>query len=74
MTQKLIIARSIVNKPKLLLLENHLDSIEDKERQTIVDFLTDKNNGWTLIAISNDPYLKKKCDSVISMEAGDLIS
>ncbi len=73
-TQKLIIARSIVNKPKLLLLENHLDSIEDKERQTIVDFLTDKNNGWTLIAISNDPYLKKKCDSVISMEAGDLIS
>jgi len=72
-TQKLIIARSIVNKPKLLLLENHLDSIEDKERQTIVDFLTEKNNGWTFIAISNDPYLKKKCDSVIHMEAGELI-
>jgi ABC-type bacteriocin/lantibiotic exporter with double-glycine peptidase domain len=72
-TQKLIIARSIVNKPKLLLLENHLDSIEDKERQRIIDFLTDKKNEWTLIAISNDPYLKKQCDSVIQMEAGALI-
>ena len=28
--QRIIIARSIVNKPKLILLENHLDFIEDK--------------------------------------------
>ena len=71
--QKIIIARSIVNHPKLLLLESHLDSIEDLERQQIIDFLTDKNNGWTFIVISNDSYLKQKSDSVIKMEAGKII-
>jgi ABC-type bacteriocin/lantibiotic exporter with double-glycine peptidase domain len=70
--QKIIIARSVVNHPKLLLLESHLDSIEDLERKKIIDFLTDKNNGWTFIAISNDSYLKQKSDSVIKMEAGEI--
>lgn len=72
-TQKIIIARSIVNHPKLLLLESHLDSIEDTERKIIIDFLTDKSNGWTFIAISNDSYLKQQSDSVINMEAGAII-
>ena len=43
--QKIIIARSIVNRPKLLLLENHIDFIERVERNKIIDFLTDKNGG-----------------------------
>ena len=72
--QKIIIARSIVNKPKLLLLENYLDAIEDFERNKIIDFLTDKNNGWTFICNSNDTYLKQKCDSVIVIENGELVS
>ena len=72
-TEKIIIARSIVNHPKLLLLESHLDTIEEFERKKIIDFLTDKSNGWTFIAISNDPYLKEKSDSVIKMASGEII-
>jgi ABC-type bacteriocin/lantibiotic exporter with double-glycine peptidase domain len=70
--QKIIIARSIVNKPKLLLLENHLDFIEDTHRNKIIDFITDKNNGWTFIGISNDSYLHKKSDMVICMQDGKI--
>lgn len=71
--QRIIIARSIVNKPKLILLENQIDSIEETERNKIIDFLTDKANGWTLISISNNKYLQQKCDTVIYMSEGRIL-
>lgn len=72
--QKILVARSIVNKPKLLLLENHLDCIEESERRSIIDFLTSKENDWTLIAISNDNYFLEKVDKIIQMKAGEIVS
>ena len=72
--QRIILARSIVNQPKLLLIENHIDCIEDDIRNKIIDFLTDKKNGWTLIFISNDRQLQNKCDDVIHLENGKLIN
>ncbi len=71
--QKIILARSIANKPKLLLLENQLDFIEEADRKKIIDFLTDKKNGWTLLCISYDQYLKDKCDQVIHLENGKIV-
>jgi ABC-type bacteriocin/lantibiotic exporter with double-glycine peptidase domain len=71
--QRIIIARSIVNKPKLILLENHIDFIEENERNKIIDFLTSKENGWTLISISNDHYLQKKSDTIIYMNNGEIL-
>lgn len=71
--QRIIIARSIVNKPKLILLENQIDFIEETERNKIIDFLTDKSNGWTLISISNNPHLQQKSDSVMYMNAGTFL-
>ncbi len=71
--QKIIIARSIVNKPKLLLLENQIDNIEELERKKIIDFLVDKNNEWTFICISNDLHLQSKCDMIITMSDGKIV-
>lgn len=74
LVQRIIIARCIVNKPKLILLENHLDFIEEIERNKIIDFLTDKSNNWTLITISNDHYLQQKSDTVITMKDGKIVN
>ncbi|MBN8697509.1 MAG: ABC transporter ATP-binding protein, partial [Bacteroidetes bacterium] len=71
--QKILIARSVVHQPKLVLLENHIDSIEENEKKAIIEFLTDKTNNWTLIAISNDNYFLDKVDSVIHMQAGEML-
>jgi ABC-type lipoprotein export system ATPase subunit len=70
--QRIIIARSIVNKPKLIILENHIDFIEEIDRNKIIDFLTNKSNGWTLISISNNNYLQQKSDTVIMMNDGEI--
>lgn len=71
--QKIIIARSVVNKPKLILFENNIDLIEEIERNKIIDFLTDKSNGWTLISSSNNRYLQQKSDSIIFMNEGEIV-
>jgi ABC-type bacteriocin/lantibiotic exporter with double-glycine peptidase domain len=71
--QRIIIARSIVNKPKLILLENQTNFIEEVDRNKIIDFLTDKSNGWTLIGISNNKYLQQKSDTVIKMYDGQFL-
>ncbi len=70
--QKILLARSIVNKPKLLLLENQLDFIVEEDRKKIIDFLTDNNNGWTFICISYDQYMMEKCETVIFLEEGKI--
>lgn len=72
--QRIIIARSIVNRPRLILLENQIDSIEEQERNAIIDFLTDRSNGWTFISISNNKYLQEKSDTTLYMHNGQIIS
>jgi ABC-type bacteriocin/lantibiotic exporter with double-glycine peptidase domain len=68
--QKLLIARSIADKPKLLLLEYAFEHIDKPDRMRIIDFLTHVDNPWTMIAISNDEYLAQKTDRVALMKDG----
>ena len=71
--QKLLLARSIADKPKLLLLEDAFEYIEERERREIIDFLTSRKNGWTMVTTSIDHYLAKNCDVVAVMENGRIL-
>lgn len=71
--QKLLLVRSMVHRPKLLLLERALEYIESSERNRIIDFLTDQRNDWTMIAVSDDPYLASRCTRVVTLEDGRII-
>lgn len=66
--QKILLARSIVTRPGLLLIENSLAFIEDRERAGIIDFLTDPKNRWTLIASTMDSRFLERCTSVVTLE------
>jgi ABC-type bacteriocin/lantibiotic exporter with double-glycine peptidase domain len=46
--QKLTLARIIMSKPKLLLLEDPLLHIQEEEKVKIVDFLMDTDRDWTV--------------------------
>ena len=70
LVQKLLLARSIADKPKLLLLEDALEHLDDAERRAIIDFLVDKKNGWTIVAVSSNPYFQSKVDKVVKMDNG----
>lgn len=70
--QKILLARSIVNKPKILFYEDALDRMDADVAKEIIDFLTSSENKWTLIVSSKNSYWKEKCTRKITMEEGKI--
>ena len=71
--QKILLARSIINKPKILFLEDVLDRMDSSIGEEIIDFLTSTENKWTLIVSSKNPYWEQKCNRKITMSEGKII-
>jgi ABC-type bacteriocin/lantibiotic exporter with double-glycine peptidase domain len=71
---KLTIARCVAEKPKLLILNDFLHFLEKEDRLRVLQFLTDKNNPWTLLVVSNDPLLFATCDRIVVMKEGNIVS
>ena len=72
--QKILLARSIVNKPKILFYEDSLDKMDEDAAREIIDFITDAKNKWTVIVSSKNEYWKEKCTRKIKMKDGKIIA
>lgn len=70
--KKIILARAIVIKPKLLILEDPLDQFQQEETQKIIDFLADTSQPWSLIVVSSNMNWKQKCNKHIILEKGQI--
>ncbi|MEM9649371.1 MAG: ATP-binding cassette domain-containing protein, partial [Bacteroidota bacterium] len=73
-SKKIVLARSVVRKPKLLILKDPLDQFGEVEAEKIMDFLTDPSNGWALVIVSENPKWTARCGRIITMEKGKLIN
>lgn len=71
--QKIVIARAIVDRPKLLLFEYTFEHIDLEDKAKIVDFLVDKQHPWTIVASSKDKLLAEKFDRVVLMDQGTIV-
>lgn len=71
--QKLLLARSSVHRPKLLLFEDAFEHLDESDRIKVIDFLTSKDHGWTIVSVSSDSYLASKSDKIAIMKAGKII-
>lgn len=71
---KILLARSIVAKPRLLLMEDAYNLLEHEDREAVIEFLTHKDRNWTLIVVSNDPVFAKYCDKVAIMKGGEIVA
>ncbi|MFT4611855.1 MAG: ABC-type bacteriocin/lantibiotic exporter with double-glycine peptidase domain [Glaciecola sp.] len=72
--KKIVLARSILKKPRLLLLKNPLDQFEQQEADSIMEFLVDKNNLWSLVVVSYNVDWKTHCTRIINLERGKIVS
>ncbi|WP_338359245.1 ABC transporter ATP-binding protein, partial [Yeosuana marina] len=72
-TKKLVLARAIVKKPKLLILEDPLDQFQKQEAKKIIEFLTNKSQPWSLIVVSNNESWKHSCNKNITLKKGIII-
>ena len=67
---KITLARIIAQKPKLIVLDQFLDQLDQEDRKRILDVLMDDRHGWTLVLVTNDKSLMQKADQAIHLNNG----
>jgi ABC-type bacteriocin/lantibiotic exporter with double-glycine peptidase domain len=72
--QKILLARCIINDPKILFLEEPLEKVDPIQASKIIDYLTSETHDWTLVVISNHSYWETKSNKKIVLEKGEIIS
>ena len=73
--QRVAIARSIVNKPKILFADEPTGNLDKKSSGTIVDLLFSINEliNTTLVLVTHDLVLAEQCDEVFELSDGCLL-
>lgn len=73
--QRLAIARAIVNSPKILFADEPTGNLDSMTGAVIEDLLFNynKNNGTTLIIVTHDVDLAKKCDMQVFLKDGKVV-
>ena len=68
---RLMIARAIVGRPRLLILDGALDQIDRRyELEQLTAPLFSRSAPWTLICITERPDLLARCDRVMALRDG----
>ncbi|HYF03758.1 MAG TPA: ATP-binding cassette domain-containing protein, partial [Patescibacteria group bacterium] len=67
--RQLMFARSIVGKPKVLILDEAFSGLDENTKQQLVNSLYD-NKEWTIIDISNDQELIRRAGNVLVLADG----
>ena len=73
-SKRIVLARAIINSPKLLLLKDPLEHFEPKEAKRIIDYLTDPERPWALLVSSQNLYWKQKCNRTIIIVKGNVVA
>jgi ABC-type bacteriocin/lantibiotic exporter with double-glycine peptidase domain len=68
--KKIILARSMVSHPKLLLMEMETDFMTNSEREKFYTYLLSKP--WTLIAVSDEGKFIQRADRVMFLDKGKI--
>ncbi len=72
--RKLLLARSLVKKPSLVLFHDLFDSIGKAEKNHLINNLFEESNAATIIAVSSDPIVMKSCDRVVVLKEGTVMA
>lgn len=72
MINKITLARSIAEKPRLFLLDEIFLNMQRDDKDKIIDFFTDESKPWTMMAATTDAKFASRCDKVIILNNGTI--
>jgi putative ABC transport system ATP-binding protein len=74
--QRLAIARSIVNKPKLIFADEPTGNLDSATGETVVQLLFDMNKrlGSTLVIVTHDHELAARCQMQVLIKDGKIVA
>jgi ATP-binding cassette subfamily B protein len=70
---RILIAREIVEKPQLLILDEAFNGTDEKTKLKILDNLLNKKLQWTVINITEDAEVVVKTDIVHVLQDGQIV-
>jgi ATP-binding cassette subfamily B protein len=68
--QRILLARSIINKPQLLILDEAFGGMDEMTKLSIIDKLFEKSQPWTILNITHDAEVVAKTDYIYLLEKG----
>ena len=71
---KIILARTLISQPEILLLEDFMSRIEPQAQTPLWHYLTSRQRPWTMVAITNDPRFAAQSDRVIILQEGLVVA
>lgn len=70
LVKRIIQARCIAGSPRFILLEDSLQNWNAKDREQLLGWITAPERPWTLLAVSNDPWLQQRCSRTLCLQEG----
>ncbi len=64
---RLLLARALVQRPRLLLIDELFDSLDDESFKLLETAILDPSLTWTVILATRDHDVTKRCDQVIEL-------
>ena len=66
-SQRLMLARAIVGRPRLLILDEVLDDMDRELRDEVLPAIFRRDAGWTLLVITHSHEVARLCDRRVEM-------
>ena len=64
---RIAVARALVGKPRLILIDRVLDGIEPGLLEQLCAALFPEHRPWTVIVVTRDPAVARRCDRTVNL-------
>ena len=73
--QRVALARAFVSEPSILFADEPTGSLDEASGSKVIELLFELNreNGSTLILVTHDPQLAKRCSRQLTLQGGRLV-
>ncbi|HRH58269.1 MAG TPA: ABC transporter ATP-binding protein [Chitinophagales bacterium] len=71
---KILLARAILKKPKVLLLDDFTYLLTKRDKNIIINYLFNTQQPYSIFIKTSDEEIMKKCDRVLFMHEGRIIA
>lgn len=72
--KRLVIARAILSKPQLLIIDELLDDLDETSRRIVLPVILNRQSPWTLVVTTHSQAIADLCDKAIALgDSADVI-
>ena len=71
--RRFYLARAIAGSPRMVLIDDFLESFDATSRDHLIESLTGEHATWTLVAACDDPAFLARCTHVVHLKEGQIV-